>query len=152
MDLVDLLAQGATLPPLRVTSQQARAAGVEPGRLSAKLLQHGSMQLRWYAPRRSDPQVPHDRDELYFIVSGTALFLRAVQSLPFGCEDPGFGHSYDEVDVAPGDALFVPAGTDHRFKAISDDFGAWIVFYGPEGGEAAEPESAQPPFQHGASQ
>ena len=39
------------------------------------------------------------------------------------------------VAVKPGDALFVPAGTEHRFEAMSLDFGAWMIFYGPEGGE-----------------
>jgi quercetin dioxygenase-like cupin family protein len=39
--------------------------------------------------------------------------------------------------VQPGDALFVPAGTVHRFEAMSAEFGAWMIFYGPEGGEAA---------------
>jgi hypothetical protein len=36
---------------------------------------------------------------------------------------------------APGDALFVPAGIDHRFEDFSDDFGTWVMFYGPAGGE-----------------
>ncbi len=34
-----------------------------------------------------------------------------------------------------GDVLFVPAGVAHRFEDFSDDFGTWVVFYGPEGGE-----------------
>ncbi|MDQ3378133.1 MAG: cupin domain-containing protein, partial [Actinomycetota bacterium] len=38
----------------------------------------------------------------------------------------------------PGDALFVPAGVEHRFENFTDDLVAWVVFYGPEGGE--EPE------------
>ena len=37
--------------------------------------------------------------------------------------------------VQPGDVLFVPAGTPHRFEAASPDFGTWAMFYGPEGGE-----------------
>ena len=38
----------------------------------------------------------------------------------------------------PGEALFVPAGVEHRFVDFSDDFAAWVVFYGPPGGEAHE--------------
>ena len=36
---------------------------------------------------------------------------------------------------APGDLLFVPAGVEHRFEEFSDDFAAWVFFYGPEVGE-----------------
>ena len=35
----------------------------------------------------------------------------------------------------PGEALFVPAGVEHRFVDFSEDFSAWVVFYGPDGGE-----------------
>jgi uncharacterized protein YjlB len=34
-----------------------------------------------------------------------------------------------------GEALFVPAGVTHRFEDYSDDFCAWVIFYGPVGGE-----------------
>jgi mannose-6-phosphate isomerase-like protein (cupin superfamily) len=34
-----------------------------------------------------------------------------------------------------GDVLFVPAGKPHRFEDFTDDFGTWVIFYGPEGGE-----------------
>ena len=37
--------------------------------------------------------------------------------------------------VETGEALFVPAGVEHRFEDFTDDFAAWVVFYGPEGGE-----------------
>jgi mannose-6-phosphate isomerase-like protein (cupin superfamily) len=33
-----------------------------------------------------------------------------------------------------GDVLFVPAEVPHRFKDFTDDFGTWVIFYGPEGG------------------
>ena len=100
------------------------------------MMQYGSMEVRWYAPRGVDPQVPHDRDELYVIVSGTGVFIRAEESEPF--DDSAVRLRGDErVAVQPGDALFVPAGTEHRFEAMSPDFGAWMIFYGPEGGDKA---------------
>jgi mannose-6-phosphate isomerase-like protein (cupin superfamily) len=34
-----------------------------------------------------------------------------------------------------GDALFVPARAEHRFTNFTPDFVAWVVFYGPFGGE-----------------
>jgi mannose-6-phosphate isomerase-like protein (cupin superfamily) len=45
-------------------------------------------------------------------------------------------------DFAPGELLFVPAGMEHRFLDFSDDFAAWVLFYGPEGDEASTPAMA----------
>lgn len=81
--------------------------------------QRGSVQVEMYAPRGTDPQGPHTRDELYVVVSGSGQFLNGDRRHPFG----------------PGDLLFVPAGVEHRFEEFTDDFATWVVFYGPEGGE-----------------
>jgi mannose-6-phosphate isomerase-like protein (cupin superfamily) len=83
------------------------------------LFEHGSLELEIYAPRGHDPQQPHDRDEIYVVISGTGTFLN-------GPRRHGF---------KPGDLLFVPAGTVHRFENFSEDFATWVIFYGPEGGE-----------------
>ena len=137
MEQADDCPTGSSMPLLQITPQEAREAHVEPGHLSALLLQHGSMQLRWYAPNHTDPQGPHDRDELYVVVTGSALFMRAKETIPFGEEEGMELHGREHVPVEPGDVLFVPAGTQHRFKAMSPDFGTWVIFYGPEGGEPA---------------
>ena len=119
---------------LRVTVADARITPNDVGRSTALLLAHGSMELRWFAPKQEDPQTPHDRDELYIIVSGTGVFMRAVESLPF--DDTTLPTQGEErVRFGPGDALFVAAGTVHRFEEFSEDFATWVVFYGPEGGE-----------------
>ena len=97
----------------------ARDAPLPPGRLSALVAEHGSMELRWYAPKRVDPQTPHDRDEVYVVVSGSGEFVCGDRRVAFG----------------PGDALFVPARAEHRFEQFTDDFATWVIFYGPEGGE-----------------
>jgi mannose-6-phosphate isomerase-like protein (cupin superfamily) len=81
---------------------------------------HGSMKLELYAPRGQDPQAPHAQDELYVVVQGSAALM--VEGKTFAC--------------AAGDVLFVPAGAEHRFRDLSDDFATWVVFWGPEGGEA----------------
>ena len=86
-----------------------------------KVLEHGGMEVELYAPRGVDRQVPHSRDELYVVVSGTGEFANGPDRHPFG----------------PGDVLFVPAGVEHRFEDFTDDFAVWVVFYGSEGGEAA---------------
>ncbi len=89
------------------------------GERFARVMGHGTMEVEVYAPRGRDPQEPHTRDELYFVVSGSGLFVNGAEHHPFG----------------PGDALFVPAGVEHRFEHFTDDLAVWVVFYGPEGGE-----------------
>jgi mannose-6-phosphate isomerase-like protein (cupin superfamily) len=85
----------------------------------AEALRHGSMSVEVFAPRGVDSQLPHDQDELYFIVAGSAEFHHAAR----------------RAGVASGDALFVAAGEPHHFEAMSADFAAWVVFWGPKGGE-----------------
>lgn len=123
-------------PKLRATTAEAGNKPNDAGRGTALLLAHGTMELRWFAPKAHDPQTPHDRDELYIVVSGTGVFMRAIESSPFDDQAlPVQGE--DRVSFGPGDALFVPAGTVHRFEEFSADFATWVVFYGPEGGEPA---------------
>lgn len=80
---------------------------------------HGSMFAGLYAPQPADRQEPHAQDEAYIVVRGTASFRRPS----------------DVVEVRAGDYLFVPAGMEHRFEAMSEDFATWAIFYGPKGGE-----------------
>lgn len=91
------------------------------GERFAEAFRHGSLVVELYAPVGVDTQQPHDRDEVYFVISGSGEFVVAGERTAFG----------------PGDALFVPARADHRFEAFSPDFSAWVVFYGPPGGEQA---------------
>lgn len=87
-----------------------------------RALGHGSMTVELYAPVGIDPQTPHSQDELYFIHSGTGVLVMNGQRIP--CD--------------AGTCLFVPARTWHRFEDFSADFAAWVVFWGPENGEAAQ--------------
>ena len=84
------------------------------------LFENGSMELGYYKPTGIDEQSPHDQDEIYIVQTGRGTFVCGDQSIPF----------------EPGDALFVAAGVNHRFASFSDDFAAWVVFYGPTGGES----------------
>jgi mannose-6-phosphate isomerase-like protein (cupin superfamily) len=38
--------------------------------------------------------------------------------------------------IGPGDLVWAPAGAVHRFEDFTDDLAVWVIFYGPEGGEA----------------
>jgi len=131
MDVLEIQA----IAKLRATPSEGRAGPPDPGRHTVPVLCNGSMELRWFKPDGPDPQTPHDRDEMYFIVSGHGLFMRARDVMPIG-DDVSLPVAGEErARFKAGDVLFVPAGTEHRFEEMSEDFGCWIVFYGPEGGE-----------------
>jgi mannose-6-phosphate isomerase-like protein (cupin superfamily) len=91
------------------------------GRRFVELFTHGALSVEFYAPRGHDPQQPHTRDEVYVVVTGSGEFIVNDERLPFGA----------------GDFLFAPAGVAHRFENFTDDLGVWVIFYGPEGGEAS---------------
>ncbi len=109
-----------------VTLAAAKAAPIPEGRRSAELMMHGSMTLRYYAPKGEDLQTPHDQDEVYIVQSGHGVVVSGPT------ED-----TLDRRRFGPGDAIFVPAGHVHRFVDFSADFAVWVVFWGPKGGEAA---------------
>ena len=87
----------------------------------AEPLRHGTMRLGLYTPSWSDEQAPHRQDELYIVARGTG----------------GFVKNGEHIQFAPNDVLFVEAGAEHRFVDFSDDFAAWVVFWGPHGGESS---------------
>jgi len=89
------------------------------GKRFVELYHHGSLDVELYAPRGSDPQEPHSRDEIYVVAKGTGTFWDGEQRTQF----------------QPGDLLFVAANRSHRFENFSDDLAVWVMFYGPEGGE-----------------
>jgi mannose-6-phosphate isomerase-like protein (cupin superfamily) len=97
------------LPPTRF---------LRPGQ-STLAFEHGTLVAKVYAPRGTDPQQPHTRDEAYFVISGSGTFVHGDRRNAF----------------AAGDFLFAAAGVVHRFEDFSDDFAVWVLFYGPEGGE-----------------
>ena len=92
------------------------------GERFVKVFEHGSLLVEVYAPRGSDPQKPHTRDEVYVVVEGSGDFVLGESRQPF----------------SPGDLLFAAAGEAHRFENFSDDLVVWVIFYGPEGGEAKQ--------------
>ncbi len=106
--------------PTPAAVSPSEALALLQGRPFATVLSHGSLVVELYAPKGRDAQQPHSRDELYVVVSGSGLFDNGGTVTPF----------------AAGDVIFVPARRPHRFTRFSDDFATWVVFYGPEGGEA----------------
>lgn len=89
------------------------------GLRSATLFEHGSLQVKIYAPREHDPQRPHPRDEIYVVAQGSGVYFDGATRRKFRA----------------GDLIFAAAGSEHRFDEFSEDFAVWVMFYGPEGGE-----------------
>jgi len=96
-------------------TQLARASGKE----FVNLFSHGSLDVEIYRPVKGDRQKPHTRDEVYVVIAGSGYFVTGQERHPFQV----------------GEVLFVSAGVEHRFEEFSNDFAAWVFFYGPEGGE-----------------
>ena len=92
------------------------------GERFARLFVHGSLEVEFYAPRGFDHQTPHKRDELYVVISGNGHFWNGQTRRPFSA----------------GELIFVAAGVEHRFEEFTDDFAAWVMFYGPRGEEPEE--------------
>jgi mannose-6-phosphate isomerase-like protein (cupin superfamily) len=110
-----------TRPQHRLTVQESLTQLPGPaGERYVELFKHGTLTVELYAPRGDDPQEPHTRDEVYVVVQGSGHFRNGETRHRF----------------APGDLLFVPAGVVHRFEEFTDDLAVWVLFYGPEGGEA----------------
>jgi len=86
---------------------------------SVALFEHGSLQVKMYAPRGRDSQTPHPRDEIYVVARGGGVFFDGTSRRQF----------------QTGDLIFAPAGSEHRFEDFTHDFAVWVMFYGPEGGE-----------------
>ena len=82
-------------------------------------LERGELTVELYQPRIRDLQGPQTRDECYVVAEGRGEFVMGDRRVPFG----------------PGDFLFVPAGMTHRFENFGETMAAWVVFYGPEGGD-----------------
>ena len=101
-----------TPPPLSLAA--ALALPLPEGRRSVEVLVDGNLEIRLYAPKGRDSQKPHDRDELYIVARGHGQFRIGDRVEPF----------------APGALLYVAAHEVHRFEDFSDDFAAWVVFYG----------------------
>jgi quercetin dioxygenase-like cupin family protein len=62
----------------------------------------------------TDPQSPHTEDEIYLVTRGTATLWTADGT----------------AQLRVGDVAFVPAGEEHRFVEIVEDF-AVVVVFGP---------------------
>ena len=104
----------APKPRTKITPAQAASLPFAPGRLSTLAFDDNGLELRHYAPKGTDPQSPHDRDEIYVVISGTGTYRREGEAIPFSA----------------GDVLYAAAHEEHRFENFSADFATWVIFWG----------------------
>lgn len=93
------------------------------GEHAVSLLRRGTLNAMLALGRFAQqprPTTPHAQDEVYVVMRGRGMFFHDGQREPF----------------EPGDLLFAAAGVEHRFEDFTDDLAVWVVFYGPQGGEA----------------
>jgi mannose-6-phosphate isomerase-like protein (cupin superfamily) len=102
-----------TPPPTSLAA--ALKLPLTPGR-SAEVFTDRDIEVRFAARPTKGPQVPHRRDELYFVAAGTARY-RVEERV---------------TSVGPGDFLLAAAHIEHGFEDNSEDFAVWVIFYGPE--------------------
>ena len=88
---------------------------------SVALFRHGTLLVKYYAPGARTCKRRTPATSSMSVARGSGVFFDGTSRRPF----------------APGDLLFAAANTGHRFEEFTDDFGVWVMFYGPENGEAA---------------
>ncbi|MGH8530846.1 MAG: cupin domain-containing protein [Nevskiales bacterium] len=82
------------------------------GRRYLTIFKHGQLELEYYKPVGEDPQKPHTRDEVYFVISGSGWFVQGSERQRF----------------SPGEVIYAPARTPHHFEDFSEDFATWAIF------------------------
>ena len=98
----------------RITPQAAEALLTKGQERYATIFKRGSLELEYYKPVKKDPQKPHTRVEVYFVISGSGTFVCEGRRQPFG----------------PGEVLYLPPAVPHHFEDFSDDFATWAIFAG----------------------
>ena len=86
------------------------------GKLYGEFLRVAAMSAGLYVlpAGATDPQRPHHEDEMYYVVRGKARFRAADE----------------DQEISTGSVLFVAAGVEHRFHAITEEL-AVLVFFAP---------------------
>jgi len=64
-----------------------------------------------------DQQTPHQQDEIYYVISGRAR-MKITRD----------GQAPEDRLVVGGTAIFVEAGTEHRFHSIEEELVVLVVF------------------------
>ena len=81
-----------------------------------------SMGLYVLAAGATDPQTPHTEDEIYYIVSGSAMLQVAGEDRPVGA----------------GSVIYVDEQVDHRFHSITEELKIIVIFAPPRRSRAGQ--------------
>lgn len=103
---------------IKISASEALQKLKESDKEFVSLFKHGTLDVEVYRPDKTDKQQPHDKDEVYIIISGEGNFY---------CEGRSFSFKQ-------GDFLFVPAHAEHRFISFTEDLLTWVIFFGVDGG------------------
>jgi mannose-6-phosphate isomerase-like protein (cupin superfamily) len=90
----------------------------EVGELYDEFLRVDSLSAGMYVlpAAEPDPQTPHEEDEVYVVLAGSASFTAADET----------------IMVGPGTTIFVPAREVHRFHDVTERLEVVVVFAPPE--------------------
>src|SRR5688572_4335012 len=86
------------------------------GRLYLEFIKLPSLSVGVYSllAGGADPQQPHNEDEVYYVISGSASIRVASEDRP----------------VRAGSVVLVEKGVEHRFHSIAEDL-TILVFFAP---------------------
>ncbi len=96
----------------RISIDEASKLLTKDNNKFVEVMEGDKMTVEYYAPKISDEQQPHNKNELYIIASGNS----------------GFYRNGEMIDCSKGDVIFVPAHMEHRFINFSYDFATWVIF------------------------
>lgn len=84
------------------------------GKTYLEFLDEPSMSVGLYelSAGDEDPQSPHARDEIYYVLEGRAVLLAANE----------------RRQVQKGSVIYVRRGVEHRFEDITEDLSLLVVF------------------------
>ena len=96
-----------------------RQIQAERGKLYYEFLREASLSLGLYVlpAGGTDPQQPHNEDEVYYVVSGRALITVGEETQA----------------IQPGSTVFVGKHVPHKFHDISEALTLLVFFAPPEG-------------------
>jgi len=91
----------------------------ERGKLYYEFLREPSMSLGLYVlpADGTDPQQPHNEDEVYYVISGRAMITVGEETQA----------------IQPGSTVFVGKHVPHKFHDISEELTLLVFFAPPEG-------------------
>ena len=91
----------------------------ERGKLYYEFLREASLSLGLYVlpAGGTDPQQPHNEDEVYYVVSGRAMISVGEETQA----------------IQPGSTVFVGKHVPHKFHDISEALTLLVFFAPPEG-------------------